>query len=95
MMQNTDNRIALRVSGRVQGVGFRWFVLTEAERLGLRGWVRNTADGSVELEAAGPAEALFEFRNRVERGPPAARVARVVELTPAGHDLPTGFEVVR
>ena len=44
-----ENRIAVRLSGRVQGVGFRWFVVSEAERLGLRGWVRNAPHGSVEL----------------------------------------------
>ncbi|HEX6560148.1 MAG TPA: acylphosphatase [Longimicrobiales bacterium] len=87
--------MALRVTGRVQGVGFRWFVLTEAVRLGLRGWVRNAPDGSVELEAAGSAQAVAELRRRVERGPPAARVAQVVELAPGHHALPEGFEVVR
>ncbi len=90
-----ENRIAVRLSGRVQGVGFRWFVVSEAERLGLRGWVRNAPDGSVELEAAGSPEALSEFRRRVESGPPAARVSRVHDLAPSTHELPRSFEIVR
>ena len=95
MIENEKIRAAFRVSGRVQGVGFRWFVLTEAERLGLRGWVRSTPDGGVELEAEGSATALAELRSRLEQGPPSARVSRVLDLAPGSHDLPDGFEVVR
>jgi acylphosphatase len=95
MVENDRIRAAFRVAGRVQGVGFRWFVLTEAERLGLRGWVRNTPDGGVELEAEGPATAMAELRTRLELGPPSARVSRVLELAPGSHELPDGFEVVR
>ena len=94
MTQNDDNRMALRVIGKVQGVGFRWFVQTEAERLGLKGWVRNTPDGHVELEAVGPVPALEELRRRVETGPPAARVASVIEL-PASSEEFVGFSVRR
>jgi acylphosphatase len=95
MVELGNIRMRLRISGRVQGVGFRWFVLTEAERLGLRGWVRNTPDGDVELEAEGAATAIRELRLRLEQGPPSARVSRVLELAPGSHDLPEGFEVVR
>ncbi len=80
MIQNSDNRVHLRVTGRVQGVGFRWFVTAEANRLGLAGWVRNNADGSVELEAEGALKAIEQLRERVRQGPPAARVERVVEM---------------
>lgn len=73
MVQNYEMRIGLRVSGRVQGVGYRWFVINEARRLGLRGWVRNTADGSVELEAAGSASAIATLRERLIVGPIARR----------------------
>ena len=50
------------VKGRVQGVGFRWFVQREAAEIGLRGWVRNTEDGHVEIVAAGSAEDLAELK---------------------------------
>jgi acylphosphatase len=69
------------LSGRVQGVGFRWFVRQAAEEDGLTGWVRNLADGRVEVQAAGPEEALGALERRLREGPPAARV-EAVETTP-------------
>jgi acylphosphatase len=95
MEQISSKRVVLRVSGKVQGVGFRWFVLSEAERLGLRGWVRNAADGSVELEASGAETAIDELRRRLEKGPPAARVHRIDEHAPTSLELPKGFEIIR
>ena len=76
-----DGSIARRysVEGRVQGVGFRWFVHREAARLGLRGFVRNTEHGTVELAAAGPAEAMAQLRAALERGPRGSRVDRLEE----------------
>ncbi len=66
------------VYGRVQGVGFRFFVVDEAERLGLVGWVRNRPDGrSVELWAEGPRPALERLQDCVRVGPPGAWVERV------------------
>jgi len=65
------------VRGRVQGVGFRWFVRERARELGLRGWVRNLEDGDVEVAALGSAEALERLRVRLEAGPPGARVMTV------------------
>lgn len=67
------------VNGRVQGVGFRWFVRREAEELGLAGRVRNLADGRVEVAVSGPPEALSAFRERLRTGPPGARVSRIEE----------------
>lgn len=67
------------VSGRVQGVGFRWFVRREAEELGVAGRVRNLADGRVEVAVSGPPEALSAFRERLRTGPPGARVSRIEE----------------
>ncbi len=67
------------VRGRVQGVGFRWFVEREARALGMTGWVRNNEDNSVELVAAGDEAAHTELRSRLEAGPRAARVDRVEE----------------
>lgn len=69
------------VQGRVQGVGFRWFVQCEASELDLRGWVRNTEDGNVEVVAAGDEADLAELRASLRRGPRGSRVDRVVEHT--------------
>jgi acylphosphatase len=69
--------IRLLISGRVQGVGFRDALQREAERLGLRGWVRNRGSGEVEALVQGPAQAVAALRDWAHRGPPAARVARV------------------
>jgi len=63
----------------VQGVGFRWFVQREAGERDLRGWVRNTEEGEVEVLASGPAEDLAELRASLSRGPRGARVDRLVE----------------
>ena len=67
------------VRGRVQGVGFRWFVEREADILGIAGWVRNNADGSVEVLAHGRRDQLSELRSRLREGPRAARVDAVEE----------------
>ena len=62
------------VRGRVQGVGFRWFVDHEARQLGLSGWVRNNLDGAVEVLAMGSEQQLGALRKKLEKGPRAARV---------------------
>lgn len=67
------------VQGRVQGVGFRWFVHREASELQLRGWVRNTEEGDVEVVASGSAEDLADLRESLRRGPRGARVDRLIE----------------
>ena len=67
------------VRGRVQGVGFRWFVEREARTLGVAGWVRNNADSSVEVLAMGTREQLTGLRSRLREGPRAARVDDVEE----------------
>jgi len=69
--------IRFLVSGRVQGVGFRWFVTREATRLDLAGYVRNLPDGSVEVVAHGPVAALALLESALRHGPPAARVQSV------------------
>ena len=89
-------RLRLVVRGRVQGVGFRWFVREAARAAGVAGWVRNNADGAVELEAAGPAPALAQLRAAVSRGPAGARVEQVLEQPPARDaELPFPFTVDR
>ena len=67
------------VKGRVQGVGFRWFVHREASAIGLRGWVRNTDDGHVEVVAAGEPEDLAELREALRKGSRGSRVDAVME----------------
>jgi acylphosphatase len=70
------------VRGRVQGVGFRWFVEREAHLLGVAGWVRNNHDGSVEVLAQGSRDQLSGLHSRLREGPHAARVDDV-EVSPA------------
>jgi len=67
------------VTGRVQGVGFRWFVEREAAQAGVTGWVRNREDGSVEVMATGTREQLSSLRAKLQQGPRAARVDEVQE----------------
>jgi acylphosphatase len=69
--------VRLRISGRVQGVGFRYSALAEAQRLGLAGWVRNTHDGAVELLAEGDEERLRRLVAWCHAGPPGALVTDV------------------
>lgn len=82
------------VTGRVQGVGFRWSTRREAERLGLSGWVRNLPDGRVEARVEGEPEALDAMLAWIERGPVGARVDGVERAAAeCGHSGP--FEVRR
>ncbi len=67
------------IQGRVQGVGFRWFVHREASELELHGWVRNTEDGDVEVVASGTPEDLAELRTSLRKGPRGSRVDRLIE----------------
>ena len=70
----------LRISGRVQGVGFRWFVREEARRLGLSGWVMNLGSGDVEVTAGGAPDSLERLRRAVGVGPSGAMVDRVADV---------------
>jgi acylphosphatase len=81
-MTSTEKAIEARrflVRGRVQGVGFRWFVEREAHILGIAGWVRNNVDGSVEVLAQGTRDQLSGLGSRLRQGPRAARVDAVEE----------------
>jgi acylphosphatase len=81
-MTATEKAIEARrfvVRGRVQGVGFRWFVEREAHTLGIAGWVRNNSDGTVEVLAMGTRDQLSGLRSRLREGPRASRVDDVAE----------------
>jgi acylphosphatase len=80
------------VSGRVQGVGFRYFVQKRAAELGLAGWARNLPDGRVEVYAEGLAESLAELAGAVHKGPPMSEV-RGVEEQEASVERTSGFRV--
>ena len=69
------------VRGRVQGVGFRWFVEREARTLSIAGWVRNNADGTVEVLAMGSGEQLRALKARLQAGPRASRVDTVDDVS--------------
>ncbi len=86
-------RRAATVSGRVQGVSFRYHTDQQANRLGLTGWVRNASDGTVRLEVQGPADAVEQLLTWVRSGPSHAVVdhVEVHELDPKDDD--TGFRV--
>lgn len=80
------------VSGRVQGVWYRGSARDEARRLGLSGWIRNRADGTVESVACGSPEALGEFKAWLHQGPSGARVDSVEESE--GSEAPDGEDFV-
>jgi len=88
-------RVARRytITGRVQGVGFRFFTEDHARREGLHGWVRNLVDGSVEIMAEGDAEAVDRFERHVRHGPPGARIEQIEvdHIAPIGNA--TGFSI--
>jgi acylphosphatase len=86
--------VRVRVTGRVQGVWFRGWTRDRAARLGLRGWVRNEADGSVAALIAGPEAAVAEMVDALHRGPERARVVSV-EAHPSVEAPPEGFVVTR
>ncbi|HUX33029.1 MAG TPA: acylphosphatase [Gemmatimonadaceae bacterium] len=86
----------LVVTGRVQGVGYRWFARETARALGVAGWACNMPDGSVVLEIAGPAEIVARFTAELQLGPPTAQVAGVrVSARASADPLPERFTVVR
>ena len=97
---NTSNRIRFRVTGRVQGVGFRWWAQEQAQALGLAGFVRNDPDGAVSGVAGGDALMLEAFRARLSEGPSQARVAALVWEVDAdqgtgAQSLPFPYEIRR
>jgi acylphosphatase len=86
-------RLHAVVRGDVQGVGFRYFVQRKAQQLGLKGWVRNNEDGSVELVAEGERDALEQLKSALQEGPRMARVDRVDTQWSTGTGTLRGFEL--
>lgn len=83
----------VQVTGRVQGVGFRWFVRVAGRRLQLSGWVMNRPDGSVEVAASGSEDRLDELRRLLRRGPDGADVGDVIDMNIVGDHLEHPFSV--
>jgi acylphosphatase len=81
----------VRIHGLVQGVGFRAWAMERARALGVRGWVRNRRDGSVELVAYGEDEPVEALTAACRTGPPAARVERIEVEIAEGEGPPAGF----
>ena len=86
----------VRITGRVQGVGFRWFVREEARRLGVSGWVTNLRTGEVEVRAGGERSSLERLRLALQVGPAGAEVERVEDVHADGAPpLPYPFSIHR
>jgi acylphosphatase len=88
-------RLHVVVRGRVQGVGFRWFVRETARSLDVSGWVKNLPDGSVEVAADGPNGAITRLREELQRGPDGARVESLEDLSDSNDSLPRPFAILR
>lgn len=86
-------RKRLTISGRVQGVSFRAYAADEARRLGLRGWVRNRRDRTVEAVVEGDDAAIAEFARWCHEGSPAAQVSKVEVVDDGGQDALEGFKI--
>ena len=95
-MVEEHRKVAIHVTGRVQGVGFRHAAMNEARRIGVAGWVRNQVDGSVRAEVAGTASQVEAFVRWCREGPARARVDDV-RVRPIENDspLPDPFDVRR
>jgi acylphosphatase len=92
-VSGADITVSVRIRGRVQGVWYRGWTEEEALRRGLRGWVRNRRDGSVEALFAGPSAVVQDMIDACWKGPPAARV-EAVEQTPAAAYADSGFDTL-
>jgi acylphosphatase len=92
----SGERLTARITGRVQGVGFRWWVRRHADGLGLTGWVMNDHDErAVEVVAEGPSEALDELERLIGQGPPGALVESVERRREPASGEFDGFGIVR
>lgn len=88
--------VRITIHGRVQGVGYRWFALESAHRLGVTGWATNDTDGSVVVEARGRAESIDAFVAALRDGPPHARVTEVRSSPRSSTEpMPDHFTILR
>jgi acylphosphatase len=88
--------VHLEIAGRVQGVGFRWFVRERAAAFEISGWVRNLTSGNIEIAAAGAGESVDQFLEAVRAGPPGADIKQVISLKPpASLELPYPFTILK
>lgn len=94
-MTDDAKAVLVRITGRVQGVGFRFWMRGQAQRLGLSGWVRNEADGTVAALICGPATAVTAMLERCWTGPPGASVADVWSEMTSLDDRPAGFRIMK
>jgi acylphosphatase len=85
-----EETLRLRITGEVQGVGYRFWATRTAANLGLRGWVRNRHDSSVEMLVTGASEGVAAMVEAAHKGPPGARVAELT-ATPDDDDCSVGF----
>jgi len=92
-MRNQQRAVRVRISGRVQGVGYRIWTRGEAVRLGLTGWVRNESDGSVSALIAGTNSAVAAMIERLRQGPRGAAVSKV-ETVDTAADVSADFKIV-
>ena len=90
-----EEQAGFRVTGAVQGVGFRWWTTRTAQQLGLRGAVKNQSDGSVEVHVIGPSQAVAALERRLAEGPAGARVKRVERTASSLPIPPSGFNIER
>jgi acylphosphatase len=88
------HQVRLRISGAVQGVGFRYFAKAEADRLGISGWIRNCADGTVETVGCGLPEAVEAYVQWCHEGPRSARVESVEPLAEPEKCSFSSFEIL-
>jgi acylphosphatase len=92
-MEGANERLHVLVEGRVQGVGFRYFVLIKGQELNLTGWVRNLWDGRVEVTAEGPKPVLDNLLEVLKEGPRSAEVSDlIIDWLPATNEFKQ-FEV--
>jgi acylphosphatase len=92
----SDERLTARITGRVQGVGFRWWAVSQATELGLTGWVMNANDErAVDLVAEGSGNALDELERRLWSGPDGARVESVAARRGPASGEYSRFGIVR
>ncbi|MDR4461758.1 MAG: acylphosphatase [Nitrospirales bacterium] len=93
--RETIVRAHVCVSGKVQGVGFRAFVQMQANNRALQGWVRNRADGRVELEVEGPQTSVQIFLQDINQGPPLAQVFQIIVDWKDPNRQTEGFQILR